>query len=143
MVLLLYIALAYFHLLNICFVIHLLISWRDNRGSRVIFKRSNGLFIPFRSHKWPKKGKKKLLLFVFPGCNTERAYDMFWRYLAFNWRKTSSSGKILLLSRHFVGSNYCFMMTKITHCHCVKMGKYNPRENTTKMLPDSHRILHR
>jgi hypothetical protein len=39
---------------------------------------------------------------VFPGCNTERAYDTFWGYFAFNWRETSSSGKILFLNGRFV-----------------------------------------
>lgn len=35
---------------------------------------------------------------MFPGCNTEGAHDMFWGYFTSNWRKTSSSGKILFLN---------------------------------------------
>ena len=118
-----FIVLAYFHLFNICFIIHLLISWNDNRGISVFFlKRLNGLFIPSRSHKWQKR------LSVFLGCKAERAYDLFWRYFAFNWRKTSSSGKTSLPSRHFVNNSFCVVIAKMLCSHRVKMGKYNHNE---------------
>lgn len=81
---------------------------KGNRGIR--FKEKvQGLFAPVRSHKG---------ISVSPGCNPERTYDMFWRYFTFNWRKTSSSGKILLLNWVSVNNSYCFLMTKMIYCHC-------------------------
>lgn len=121
-----FIVLAYFHLFNICFIIHLLISWNDNRGISVCLFVC--LKIEWSLYSFQKLWQKRLSLSVFLGCKAERAYDLFWRYFAFNWRKTSSSGKTLLLSRHFVNSSFCVVIAKMMCCHPVKVGKYNDNE---------------